>query len=373
MTLDERIINFRDYINSNISYIEKKYIYDNSKNLFNCICSCMDWIEVSRDTINSFNYDPDKFDNKACMDIYSYISAIDIINESVNQLNRVFKLTNKLIFNNDTTIFKNSLSLDDNNHFKELRAAFGAHPVNLKNKENCEIKYFASWPIKSMFDDTFDLYCNLYINLKDSPDKKIGFKFEDLEKFVQIRYNILNDFINKIEKERKTFYLNKIKLIPKECINPLDEISSLKDFLFYELGIDSFDYYLDNIYKLLSFYKSYPNKSDLTEKYVLSLIELLRNFRFNIKKCNFEYNFGDILNPKINPSFVKTTPPSVRTSIYYDLEKIYNYIYSGTDSHVLKYHIKNFNYYFANIVELNSNMQKLELDLLIKSARYSVK
>ena len=72
-----------------------------------------------------------------CMNFYKYVSAIDVVCEGIYQLHRIFMGKESLPFTDDKSIFNNNIlnTQNDDEFFKELRACFGAHPVNLKNRK----------------------------------------------------------------------------------------------------------------------------------------------------------------------------------------------------------------------------------------------
>jgi len=107
------------------------------------------------------------------MNFYKYVSAIDVVCEGIYQLHRIFMGKESLPFTDDKSIFNNNIlnTQNDDEFFKELRACFGAHPVNLKNRKNKNEKRFASWSI--IGNSSFSKYnCNviLYSNIPEEDD-----------------------------------------------------------------------------------------------------------------------------------------------------------------------------------------------------------
>ena len=58
----------------------------NGKNQWGCICSAMDWITVAIEYIIQFHTSKE---NVQSMEMYAYISSIDVVWEGVQQLHRV--------------------------------------------------------------------------------------------------------------------------------------------------------------------------------------------------------------------------------------------------------------------------------------------
>ncbi|MGL5354568.1 MAG: hypothetical protein ACRDA5_14840, partial [Clostridium sp.] len=152
MDLDQNVISkFRRKVN-NSNYVYNIYNNIDDKNKWNCICSAMDWIDIAVNFINS-DWNNSKEINIKCMNLFTYISSINLLLESVDQLHRVFFNTSGTPFNGSKNIYKYKINdQDDNKYFKTIRACFGAHPVNLVEPSvpnNNKIKRFASWPSES--------------------------------------------------------------------------------------------------------------------------------------------------------------------------------------------------------------------------------
>ncbi len=72
---DDKIEDFRDLVNSNSSFVYQIYKDKGGKNLFNLVCSAMDWISVSvRHLENSPEFD--KNIDSRCMQVYSLIVSV---------------------------------------------------------------------------------------------------------------------------------------------------------------------------------------------------------------------------------------------------------------------------------------------------------
>lgn len=86
--MDRQIIqSFRDKVNEK-DFVLFKYRDNNNKNLWNCICSAMDWIEVSVEYI--CRHPLRSVGPEQSIELYAYLASVDIIVEAVEQLHRVF-------------------------------------------------------------------------------------------------------------------------------------------------------------------------------------------------------------------------------------------------------------------------------------------
>jgi hypothetical protein len=131
------------------------------------------------------------------IDLYAYISCIDVILEATEQMHRcVFgrgKKSTKLAFSSRHLVCRPGEleHLSDRDFFKELRSAFGAHPVNLKDTRkshiaSVEAKRFACWvltPARGQMTGDFDFSVLLYSNLRGVEDIRLGVKLSELDAY----------------------------------------------------------------------------------------------------------------------------------------------------------------------------------------------
>lgn len=192
MALDYSLIDkFRRKVNSNHYFVMNQYKNQDGKNLWNIICSCMDWIEVAVNGIPHIQLEH-KNSNVASLNLMQLICAMDLIKESVHQLYRVFQLDYP--FKSDHSIFKDKKT--DDEHFKHLRAVFGVHPVNLKGEDNS--RNFASWSTAKL-DGDFSAF--VYSNKIGVEDRLYSVWINDLFKYTNMRYLLLEEILKKIDQD----------------------------------------------------------------------------------------------------------------------------------------------------------------------------
>ena len=177
---------FRDKINE---YDLILHIYRNykGKNKWNTICSAMDWIQVGVSGVDLSSLDHTNTD-QASVKVITFLSCIDVMWEGIQQLHRVFYDTTAIPFTDDKSIFKRDI--DDNRYWKEIRAAFAAHPTNLDGTVKGE-KRFASWS-GGGFGKSGDFSVIVYSN---DPQKNYEFfdiSFKEIMDFATKRYDYLN-------------------------------------------------------------------------------------------------------------------------------------------------------------------------------------
>lgn len=328
---DDKINDFRDLVNSNSNFVYQIYKDKGGKNLFNLVCSCMDWITVSvRHLENAPEFDKD-IDTR-CMQIYSLISSIDLIFESIKQLHRVFLNERTIPFSGEKKCFDNRLfsNEDDNNYFKTIRACFGAHPVAL-NQENT--KRFASWPFESPFN-TGDLTVHLYSREVNEDDLALHLNINELLDFLKIRYSYIDVIIDKVE----TLFFEYQKSISKHLIEhkpvPLEQLYVLKAESEKRLNND---YYNGEINDLIMIFEAVVTEKALipiANSYKDSLLPLIKEIKNNLQ----EMNIVDLEND----SDLRIRSDLSR-ELSYEIGKFYTWVHGGRYDPLLNYYFERFN------------------------------
>lgn len=175
----------RDKINETC-FIFAKYQNYNSKDQFSCIASAMDWIDVGMTNIDkALNELLISKGLETCLKFYQYISCIDIVWSAICQLHRVFIDRKTIPFDRNSDVFqKRYFEKDDNKYFEEIRACFGAHPVELKeNKKADTIRKFASW--STHFGKPTEMSVLVYSNIPNYGFNEIKVTVNELKNFMK--------------------------------------------------------------------------------------------------------------------------------------------------------------------------------------------
>jgi len=222
--MDSELINkFRDKVNSN-GFVLFKYRDIKGKDQWSCICSAMDWITVAMEYIADVK--TGKRSYKQSIEMYAYISSIDVVWEAIQQLHRVLFQTDKVPFKNECECFFDKiLEHDDNAYFKTIRASFGAHPVNLKGEKEGE-KYFASWSGAFLGEDYSVL---LYSNIVGNGFRTLYLRIKELNKFLDTRYNYLNQLMDEIDRQYEEFKIGMKNTPIKRVDDICNQLSILKE------------------------------------------------------------------------------------------------------------------------------------------------
>jgi hypothetical protein len=357
---DAKISNFRDLVNSNSSFVYQIYKDKDGKNLFNLVCSSMDWITVSvRHLDNSPDFD-DNIDTK-CMQIYSLISSIDLILESIKQLHRVFIDEKTVPFSGEKCCFENRLfsNEDDNTYFKTIRACFGAHPVAL-SQENT--KRFASWPFDSNFN-TGDLTVHLYSRDVNKDDLALHLNIDELLAFLTTRYDYLDVIADKVEFHFVEYQKKLSKQLIESKSAPLQQLYVLKSESKKRLDND---YYNGEIDDLIMIFEAEITDSALVpmaENYKDSLLPLIEEIKTNLQEMN-------IVDLK-NDSDLRICSDLSR-ELSYELGKFYNWVYGAKYDPMLHYYLKRFNELTDGKFDFNDtdeiNLTFLKAKLMLKNS-----
>lgn len=255
--IDKQNINrFRDWVNSNdwtlFEYTDKSTGTGN-KNQWNCICSAMDWIDVSVQYIITHPLKSIRGDKS--IELFAYIACVDIVVEAVEQLHRVIHATSKQVFGNDRKCFvDNPFDQTDREYFKTIRSCFGAHPVNLDDPEepnNQDKKRFASW--SGGYAGPGDFNVILYSNRVDGKDIILGIQFDQIEAFLNKYYDYLIELQQDLQKQYETFCEEKKQEeIPYDA-DPIIQLTILQRESIARLNNE---YYRSTIEELLRMYQT---------------------------------------------------------------------------------------------------------------------
>lgn len=358
--IDKDLLNeFRKKVNGNSCFTLYSYRNRSGKNLWSCICSCMDWISVALDYLINHKYDATNI-NVMSMQVYTYISSIDIIWQSIQQLHWVIIDKDSTPFKRDKVIFKdNDTHKDDNSYFKHIRAVFGAHPVDIYNNKKRKTEWYASWPTTDVYTQ-YDLAVSLYS--ANASDKSIvfGLRFSEMEEFLESRYGYLKKLIDELGRQYEDYC---IEMTTKTIESSEDAIEQLRILQVESQGRLNNDYYNYIIEELIIIFEAentiaenilvvndYRNKLN---DVVIELKDNLQQMKFEELSCNgiIEYD-----HPK---------------EIHYHLSKIFECLRGTVYDHLYIYYIKKISDFLKDYVVIKENMDRKEVFVLIKVALYN--
>jgi len=214
MELEKRTVsmslinNFRERVNRRY-FVYNKYLNYEGKNKWSIICSSMDWISVAISYLEKHPIpEKDQNDNIYSVNVFTYISCVDMVLEAVKQLNAVLTGENKKYpFDGVKTIFKNNLyCADDNKYFKTIRACFGAHSVNLNDYfSSSEMEHrYASWSGDVVTKGDYSVF--LYSNIPGKDMLRFDIYFSEIAEFLIRTYEKIEDFIKIIDNDEAALW-----------------------------------------------------------------------------------------------------------------------------------------------------------------------
>jgi hypothetical protein len=195
---------FKQALSDHDDFLINTYSNYIGKNLWSLICSAKDWLSVS---VNGLPYIDltHSHDDVRSLNVLQLITTYDIVLQSIEQLHRVFKMEHPL--KKDNSVF--NAAVPDDAYFAQIRACFGAHPVDLRGADGTKStdKYFASWSsdISSIGgNDDYSVY--LYSNNPDTVQPiRFSMSFAKIHEYTLKRYSLLLNVISVIEEKHGIF------------------------------------------------------------------------------------------------------------------------------------------------------------------------
>lgn len=208
--LDEDLIeNFCELFVKYLNKYKLSYYLRDTENNFskeNIIHSAIIWIRFCTREINKSKI------FKGCteaIELYTLISIIDTLSEGLDQLYRVLYKENINCYGDEKEIcFKdlpeNYSNLKNRKCFKEIRAMFSIHPVNLQMPNDLlDRRYADLFYAKSEFSELADIKGDFYTRIwtrtrNDEDTIYFPLYIEDIIKFCRLIYSQLEDFIKRV-------------------------------------------------------------------------------------------------------------------------------------------------------------------------------
>ncbi len=296
---------FREKANDH-NFLCFQYSNKNEHDLWSCICSSMDWIDVGVQYIENFQ-PPNHPSLLNCMEIFSFIQAIDITYEAIKSLfwalvnNGEESKKGRSPFYEEKGCFssiKNNTITDDK-FFKEIRACCGAHPTDLytyiSDDEPKKQERYASW-ICAETNSSFSV--RLYPNDTSNKTITVNVSYAELMDYFEKRFYYLNNLIDKIDELFEVFREEKINDIIQKSSNPIEQLKILKDANADRLDNQYFDETIEQL--LLFFNTQFESKENesIVENYREKLISGIDELYENIQKLEYkEMKLNKLLSP----------------------------------------------------------------------------
>lgn len=297
---------FRERANRNM-FLLAKYSNINGKDLWGCICSAMDWIDVGVQYIEKFQ-PSGKHGLQNCIEIYSFITAIDITYEAIISLFWVLQKNGEESMRNRTPFYKEkgcfsavtNSSITDDRFFKEIRSCCGAHPTDLDtlisdDKSEKKQRRYASW---TYIENNKSFNITLYPENATGKTITVKILYAELIEYFEQRFDYLNTLITRIDELYDEFKKEKAKEPIPKSDNPVTQLEFLKAANEQRLNNE---YYNDVIDQLTSFFttdfESTENENAINN-YRKKLIFGMETLYHNIQCLDYkDMALNDLLYP----------------------------------------------------------------------------
>ena len=319
---------FREKANEHM-FLLAKYSNINGKDLWGCICSAMDWIDVGVQYIENFQ-PSGRHGLQNCIEIYSFITAIDITYESIIRLFWVLQKNGEDDARGRTPFYQKkgcfsavaNTSITDDRFFKEIRACCGAHPTDLETRisddESGKKQYrFASW---TYIENSKSFNVTLYPENITGKTITVKVFYSELIEYFEQRFYYLNTLMERIDALYAEFKVEKAnEPIPKSS-DPLEQLKSLKAANIQRLNNEYYNEIIDQFICFLNTdFESKANET-LIENYRAKLVSEIETLYHNIQHLDYR----DMLLDKL------LNPPAICVDWFgYELTALFEQVFSG--------------------------------------------
>ncbi|OME34960.1 hypothetical protein BSK58_24960 [Paenibacillus odorifer] len=313
---------FKQSVSDHDDFLINTYSNYNEKNHWSLICSAKDWLSVS---VNGLPYIDltHSHDDVRSLNVLQLITTYDIVLQSIEQLHRVFEMEHPL--KKDDSVF--SSAVPDDAYFAQIRACFGAHPVDLRSADGTKStdKYFASWSsdVGSRIGGNDDYSVYLYSNNPDG-DQPIRFSmsFAKIHEYTIKRYSLLSNVISVIEKKHGIFIEEqRQRPISRNHSDVVEQLQILlKENSTRIREGDGYHYDIETLIELFTAPQDFPEQErQEVAQYLNSLHVLVDELYEALQSMTFGEDgmaHGHLLHSR-SPKF---------HGLHYDLEKVFEYL-----------------------------------------------
>lgn len=320
---------FREKANENM-FLMAKYSDTNGKDLWGCICSAMDWIDVGVQYIEKFQ-PSGRHGLHNCIEIFSFITAIDITYEAIISLFWVLQKNGENDMRGRTPFYKSKgcfsattdSSVTDDRFFKEIRACCGAHPTNLNtlisdDKSEEQQRRYASW---TYIENNKSFNITLYPENITGKTITVKISYAELIEYFEQRFEYLNTLIKRIDELYAEFRKEKAnELIPKSD-NPVEQLKFLKAANEKRLNNEYYNGIIDQLNSF--FHTNFENKKndDIIRDYRDKLLCGIKILHHNIQYLDYQ----DMMLDKL------LYPPTLHVKCFgYEFAALSGQVLSGT-------------------------------------------
>ncbi|GAA3403457.1 hypothetical protein [Paenibacillus hodogayensis] len=365
--LDSALLDkFKQAVSDYDDFLINTYSNYNGKNLWSLICSAKDWLSVS---VNGLPYIDlnHSHDDVRSLNVLQLITTYDIVLQSIEQLHRVFEMEHPL--KKDDSVF--NAAVPDDAYFAQIRACFGAHPVDLRSADGTmpdrksTDKYFASWSsdVSSSIGGNDDYSVYLYSNNPDTVQPiRFSMSFAKIHEYTIKRCSLLSNVISVIEKKHGIF-------IEQQRQRPIsrhsDDVVEQLQILLKENSTriregDGYHYDIETLIELFTAPQDFPEQErQEVAQYLNSLHVLVDELFEAFQSMTFNEDgmaHGYLLHSRSSKFY----------GLHYDLEKVFEYLnnpYFSADR--VDYHLRRLISEGVLPPYVSPQMDKRDLQLLL--------
>jgi hypothetical protein len=311
---------FKQAVSDHDDFLINTYSNYNGKNLWSLICSAKDWLSVS---VNGLPYIDlnHSHDDVRSLNVLQLITTYDIVLQSIEQLHRVFDMEYPL--KKDDSVF--NAAVPDDAYFAQIRACFGAHPVDLRSADGTKStdKYFASWSSDiSSIGGNRDYSVYLYSNNPDTVQPiRFSMSFAKIHEYTIKRYSLLSNVISVIEKKNGIFVEEQRRLGIGRSSDVVEQLQILlKENSIRIRERDGYHHDIQTLIELFTAPQDFPEQErQEVAQYLNSLHVLVDELYEAFQSMTFGEDgmaHGHLLHSR-SPNF---------QGLHYDLEKVFEYL-----------------------------------------------
>ncbi|GIO38832.1 hypothetical protein J41TS12_36930 [Paenibacillus antibioticophila] len=324
--LDSSLLDaFKQAVSDHDDFLINTYSNHNGKNLWSLICSAKDWLSVS---VNGLPYIDltHSHDDVRSLNILQLITTYDIVLQSIEQLHRVFEMEHPL--KKDDSVF--NAAVPDDAYFAQIRACFGAHPVDLRSADGTmpdrksTDKYFASWSsdVSSSIGGNDDYSVYLYSNRPDEVQPiQFSMSYAKIHEYTIKRYSLLSNVISEIEKKHGIFIEEQRQMGIRRSSDVVKQLQILlKENRIRIREHDGYHHDIQTLIELFTAPQDFPEQErQEVAQYLNSLHVLVDELYEAFQSMAFGEEgmaHGHLLHPRSRKF----------KGLHYDLEKVFEYL-----------------------------------------------
>lgn len=342
--LDSTLLeNFKQAVSVHDDFLINTYRNYNGKNFWSIICSAKDWLSVSVNGLPHINLSH-PHDDVRSLNVLQLITTYDLVLQSMEQLHRVFEIEYPL--KKDDSVF--NAAVPDDAYFAQIRACFGAHPVDLRSADGTPPdkkstdKYFASWSSDVGGEGDYAVY--LYSNKPDEVQPiRFSMSFAKIYEYTVMRYDLLSNVVSEIKKKNGIFVEKQRQREIGRSSNIVEQLQILLEENNARIGDKSgYQFEIETMIELFTASQDFPEQErQEVAKYLKSLHLLVDELRNALQGMTFTNEDDDTDSQELSHWHLLHARPRRFKEVSYDLSKVFEYLHNPYyEPSLLEYHIK---------------------------------